>query len=602
MTDGEKVESQDPLSLSGGEGPAQEKSPGEVEENKKRNGESKGAAAEKESFEPPEGGWGWVVMLAAMWCNGSVFGIQNAFGIIYVSLLKEFGSPDDEDLRFKTAWVGSLSMGMIFFCSPIVSVCTDLLGCRITAVGGAAVALVGLLGSSFVTSLGPMYFTYGIVFACGCSFAYQPSLVILGHYFKKRLGLVNGIVTAGSSLFSVVLPLVLRALLERVGLANTLRVLCIFVFILMLAGFTYKPLLPQVTISSKAGRRCPPLSKVFNVKIWKSVGYCIWAFGIPAALYGYFVPYVHLMKHVEERFGKDVNKEVLLMCIGVTSGLGRLIFGRVADYVPGVNKVFLQVASFLVIGLMSMMIPLCNIFGGLIAVCLLMGLFDGCFICIMAPIAFELVGSQDVSQAIGFLLGMMSVPMTVGPPIAGFLRDRLGSYDVAFYLAGIPPMIGGATLCLIPWVESRRKRRALKSEGHKSVMKRCRRADSSLRGPGVCSRWMITVTACASFLGLGMSISVLGPTLGDLAINVKQNISNISHVFVGRSAGYMGGSLLAGFLFEFMNHHLLLEGSCQTQAWSVGVQWGIQKPWSQDKTRVANAQMLSKGQTEIRNL
>lgn len=80
-----------------------------------------------------------------------------------------------------------------------------------------------------------------------------------------------------------------------------------------------------------------------------------------------------------------------------------------------------QVVSFLVIGLMSMMIPLCNIFGGLIAVCLLMGLFDGCFICIMAPIAFELVGAQDVSQAIGFLLGMMSVPMTVGPPIAGTL-------------------------------------------------------------------------------------------------------------------------------------------------------------------------------------
>lgn len=79
----------------------------------------------------------------------------------------------------------------------------------------------------------------------------------------------------------------------------------------------------------------------------------------------------------------------------------------------------LQVSSFLVIGLMSMMIPLCHVFGGLIAVCLLMGLFDGCFICIMAPIAFELVGSQNVSQAIGFLLGMMSVPMTVGPPIAG---------------------------------------------------------------------------------------------------------------------------------------------------------------------------------------
>lgn len=106
---------------------------------------------------------------------------------------------------------------------------------------------------------------------------------------------------------------------------------------------------------------------------------------------------------------------------------------------------------------MSMMIPVCHVFGGLIAVCLFMGLFDGCFICIMAPIAFELVGAQDVSQAIGFLLGFMSIPMTVGPPIAGLLRDRLGTYDVAFYLAGVPPLIGGAILCIIPWVHERRK-------------------------------------------------------------------------------------------------------------------------------------------------
>ncbi|XP_041831794.1 monocarboxylate transporter 10 [Melanotaenia boesemani] len=433
-------------------------------EETKENGDCK--VSQKTEGEPefvhPEGGWGWVVMLASMWCNGSVFGIQNAFGILFLYLLREFGSEKDEDLQFKTSWVGSLSMGMIFFCSPIVSVFTDILGCRVTAVGGAAVGFVGLLASSFVKSLGLMYFTYGIVFACGCSFAYQPSLVILGHYFKRRLGLVNGIVTAGSSFFTVTLPFVLSALLEKVGLQNTMRVLCILMFVLMLAGFTYKPLLPVKPSNAQTGKS--RISQIFNVNIWRSVGYRIWAFGIPAALYGYFVPYVHLMKHVEERFGPEANKEVLLMCIGITSGVGRLIFGRVADYVKGVNKVFLQVSSFLVIGVMSMMIPLCHIFGGLIAVCLLMGLFDGCFICIMAPIAFELVGANDVSQAIGFLLGLMSVPMVVGPPIAGFLRDKLGSYDVAFYLAGVPPIVGGMLLCLIPWVEARRRKRE-KEEG-----------------------------------------------------------------------------------------------------------------------------------------
>lgn len=139
---------------------------------------------------------------------------------------------------------------------------------------------------SFHRSLDPLYFTYGILFACGCSFAYQPSLVILGHYFKKRLGLVNGIVTAGSSLFTVSLPFLLRFLLDSIGLEHTLRILCILMFVLFLAGFTYKPLIP---------RQKKKLSKVFNFSIFKSKSYCIWAFGIPAALFGYFVPYVHLV-------------------------------------------------------------------------------------------------------------------------------------------------------------------------------------------------------------------------------------------------------------------------------------------------------------------
>lgn len=51
------------------------------------------------------------------------------------------------------------------------------------------------------------------------------------------------------------------------------------------------------------------------------------------------------MKHVNERFQDEKNKEVVLMCIGITSGVGRLLFGRIADYVPGVKKVYLQVLS-----------------------------------------------------------------------------------------------------------------------------------------------------------------------------------------------------------------------------------------------------------------
>lgn len=71
------------------------------------------------------------------------------------------------------------------------------------------------------------------------------------------------------------------------------------------------------------------------------------------------------------------------------------------------------------LGLMSMMIPQCSVFEGLVVVCVFLGLCDGCFLTMMAPIAFELVGPMQASQAIGYLLGLMALPMTAGPPIAG---------------------------------------------------------------------------------------------------------------------------------------------------------------------------------------
>lgn len=71
-------------------------------------------------------------------------------------------------------------------------------------------------------------------------------------------------------------------------------------------------------------------------------------------------------------------------------------------------------------------------------------------------------------------------------------------------------------------------------------------------------RCCVTTVMCAAFLGLGMAISVLGPTFPDLAANVDSTVGNISYIFVGRSLGYLGGSVLGGVLFDHINQHLLL--------------------------------------------
>ena len=53
----------------------------------------------------------------------------------------------------------------------------------------------------------------------GSSLVYTPSVVILGHYFSKYLGIVNGFVTTGSSIFAVGLPHLFKAMFKEIGVS-----------------------------------------------------------------------------------------------------------------------------------------------------------------------------------------------------------------------------------------------------------------------------------------------------------------------------------------------------------------------------------------------
>lgn len=156
-------------------------------------------------------------------------------------------------------------------------------------------------------SLGVRYFTYGILFGCGSSFAFQPSLVILGHYFKKRLGLANGIVAGGGCVLTMCLPFLLETMGNTIGLAYTFRVLSAFMFVQIFLSLTFKPLLPppidynkeeeKVAGRNKAQQCIAQIRKCFSMQVFQKKTYRIWACGIATTVLGYFVPYVHLVSH-----------------------------------------------------------------------------------------------------------------------------------------------------------------------------------------------------------------------------------------------------------------------------------------------------------------
>ena len=67
----------------------------------------------------------------------------------------------------------------------------------------------------------------------------------------------------------------------------------------------------------------------------------------------------------------------------------------------------------------------------------------------LGPIAFDICGPAGAGQAIGFLLAMCSIPLTIGPPVAGVIYDHARDYTGAFIGAGIPPIVGAAVMMAI---------------------------------------------------------------------------------------------------------------------------------------------------------
>ncbi|XP_074602070.1 monocarboxylate transporter 10-like [Brevipalpus obovatus] len=439
----------------------------------------------------------WLIVLASFLTNGIIFGVINSFGVIYVYLHDLFKS-QTEDAAFHSSLVGSLLSGITFLCSALSTVITDRFGIRSTAFIGGLLATVGMLTASFASTIYELYLTLGLILGFGVSLCYAPSLVILGHYFTSNLGLVNGIVTAGSSTFTVILPICLKYLLERFSLYITLRILSMLMSVLMICALTFKendeytgesgsiskesssPSTPTsiTPLTTSSSERLAIQSKdqlnthsnsspkqLINREIWHNTPYVLWAISVPIALLGYFVPAFHLPKHVKDTLPGS-NSELLVTCIGATSGIGRIIFGQVAD-MKNVNPIILQQIALLVFGIVTMLLVVAKSFPVLIALCALFGIFDGCFVSLMGPVAYRLVGKKGASQAIGFVFGLSSIPFSIGPPVAGYLYDVYGNYFLAFLLAGIPPFIGASLMIPIVVIQRRQQKqqeRLLESE------------------------------------------------------------------------------------------------------------------------------------------
>ncbi|XP_029178997.1 uncharacterized protein LOC114946580 isoform X2 [Nylanderia fulva] len=143
----------------------------------------------------PDGGWGWVVVLASLVISMIADGVSFSFGLLYIEFLHEFGAS-----KSKTAWIGSLFMAVPLLSGPIMSALVDRYGCRNMTIIGGLVSGFGFILSIFSNTIEVMYLTFGVIAGLGLGLCYVTAVVSIAFWFDKKRTLAVGLGACGTGI------------------------------------------------------------------------------------------------------------------------------------------------------------------------------------------------------------------------------------------------------------------------------------------------------------------------------------------------------------------------------------------------------------------
>ncbi|XP_055939891.1 monocarboxylate transporter 14-like [Argiope bruennichi] len=193
--------------------------------------------------EPPDGGWGWVVVFCSFMIHVIVDGVTYTFGIFYLEFLRYFG-----ESKGATSWVASIMVGTTFCVGPFASGLTNQFGCRTVTIIGAILAAFGLVVSILAPNITFLYFSVGLCTGTGFGLIYLPAIVCVTCYFEKKRAFATGIAVCGSGIGTSILAPLVELLVKELGWRGAMVITAGLVLSCCFFGAFFRPLekKPQV--------------------------------------------------------------------------------------------------------------------------------------------------------------------------------------------------------------------------------------------------------------------------------------------------------------------------------------------------------------------
>nr|XP_002733855.1 PREDICTED: monocarboxylate transporter 12-like [Saccoglossus kowalevskii] len=446
--------------------------------------------------EPPDGGYGWVILVSSMAiafiCGGNFYNC----GIFLVSFVEHF-----QQGTAQVSLIGSISSALYVSSGLLANPLCKRFGVRIVVMVAGSISTVGVILSIFTPSLMFLYFSYGVLVGFGRGVSVFSTFLIMPQYFKKRYAVANGMTFVGVSVGILCLAPLYNFVIEVYGWRGAMFIVAGIDVHLLVFGSLLRPLPRESngekntfykltagnserddvsknelkyhhSLESMAMLREQEYSPV-KTKHIRTGHFFIKCSNLPvlklflknpvfsliyfAQLLESFGISTTLMYIVARAISMDIsrlNASFLMTLMGIGWMMGCLSHGWIVHtgYISAITLMGLTIAGS---GMAVLCIVFVHTYALLVVFVVCYGIFCGTYQPVIMVALRECVEDKDHGTAAALDWSIMSVGYMFGPPIAGWLYDTSGTFNTPFLVAGGVLVCSGIMVLLASRMKTR---------------------------------------------------------------------------------------------------------------------------------------------------
>lgn len=372
----------------------------------------------------------YAVVAGACLTQFMVIGLLFSYSLFFKTFEDEFGWS-----RTTLSAAASLSFLMMGVLATFFGHLGDRFGPRPVLATTGLLTGLGFALISQVSAPWHLFLIFGLLISVGMSTHDVITLSTVARWFKRRRGMMTGVVKTGTAVGQMLMPLAAALLIADIGWRAAAMTLGVgAAFFLLIAALLMKRPPAAAETSDNPDEPTGNLRSAMGSRVFWTL----------CAIQFLFFPTLttvplHIPVHGMDLGMANTTAAALLSTAAGASAIGRLTVGGFSDRIGG-KKGYLLCLTPLIVSLGSLLAfeQTWLLFTAMV----IYGFAHGGLFTIVAPTLTEFFGTRAVGAIFGAVVFFGTVGGAIGPILAGRIFDLTGSYAPAFITLAAMAMLG----------------------------------------------------------------------------------------------------------------------------------------------------------------